>query len=64
MEQEQKRKEQKELEEDFLHQRVAQDQKFHANNLQKQEKRKQEAKEVEKFLRAQMVHVYDYVMSL
>ena len=45
----------REHEQELLRQRVEQDQRFHTNNLQKEQKKTREAKEVEKFLRAQMV---------
>lgn len=45
----------REHEQELLRQRVEQDQRFHSNNLQKEQKKIREAKEVEKFLKAQMV---------
>lgn len=63
-EQERKRQELREHEQELLRQRVEQDQRFHANNLQKAQRRAQEAKEIEKFLKAQMVSMQACMLAL
>lgn len=57
-EQQRKEKEKLELEQELLRQRVAQDEKFHSTQLQKQKKASLMANDVQKFHQAQMVHVY------
>jgi hypothetical protein len=52
---ERERQELKELDQELLRQRIAQDQKFHANQIEKQNKRLAQMKELQEYLKAQMV---------
>lgn len=47
----------KELDQELLHQRIAQDQKFHSNEFEKQRTSMSKAKELQKFHKAQMVGI-------
>ena len=53
-------KDRADMERELLRQRVAQDERFHATQLQKQKKGLLDGRDMQKFRLAQMVSVYNY----
>ena len=56
MEQERKKRETKESDQELLQQRIAQDLKFHSNQIEKYKQSFSKAKDLQKFHKAQMVN--------
>lgn len=63
-EQQAKENERKKLDQELLRQRIAQDQKFYANEMQKQKKRACEAEDMQRFHKAQMASIMYYYVRL
>lgn len=63
-EQQAKENEQKRLDQELLCQRIAQDQKFYTNEMQKQKKKACEAQDMQAFHKAQMVRTCTIILDL
>lgn len=62
-EQQAKEIERKKLDQELLRQRIAQDQKFYANEMQKQKKGTCEAQDMQRFHKAQMASIYTTILD-
>ena len=62
-EQQSKENERKKLDQELLRQRIAQDQKFYANEMQKQKKKACDAQDMQTFHKAQMVRTYTIIID-